>query len=101
MSAFSPRYSCDSPGEGKVLAALAALRHVASLDPDHARSLNRAGFSKSDVLLGHRLARMSPDAVRQSPALRGEVLRLASRYRRQVPGGLAYDAGLTDQRSLW
>lgn len=107
MATCSPHYSRtlnpdsgNSRSDGRVLAALAALKHVASLDPDHARSLNQAGFGKSDVSLGHRLARMSADAVRRSPALRNEVLRLAGKYRRQVPGGLAYAAGLTDQMAL-
>lgn len=93
----SPHYSSkpnpdssDPRCDGRLLAALAALKHLASLDPDHARSLNQAGFGASDVSLGHRLARMSADAVRRSPALRNEVLRLAGKYRRQVPGGLAY-----------
>lgn len=82
------------------MAALAALRHVASLDPDGARFDNGLGFSKSDVALGHRLAKLSSDAVRRSPVLAAEVMRLAAKYRRQVPGGMAYAAGLTDQRCL-
>ena len=81
-------------------AALEALRHVASLDPDGARFENGLGFSKSDVALGHRLSKLSPEAVCRSPGLAREVLRLAARYRRQVPGGIAYEAGLTDQGSL-
>jgi len=90
----------DAHSDAQAVAALEALRHVASLDPDGARLKNLVGFSRADVALGHRLARLSPEAVSRSPALAAEVMRLAARYRRQVPGGLSSAAGLTDQRCL-
>lgn len=106
MKTLAPRYSpvlnprSRDSGSDAAVAALAALRHVASRDPDRAQLRNGAGFSRSDVALGHRLALLSADAVRRSPALAAEVLRMAARYRRQVPGGLADAAGLTDQGRL-
>lgn len=107
MSGLSPHYSGirnpdsqDSRSAARVRAALAALRHVASLDPDGARLDNGVGFSVSDVARGHALARLSPLTVLRSPVLCREVLAMAGRYRRQVPGGIAFAAGLTDQGSL-
>lgn len=97
VSNDSPR---DARGDGRIRAALAALRHVAALDPDGARLENGVGFGVSDVARGHALAKLSPLTVLRSPVLSGEVLAMASRYRRQVPGGLAFGAGLTDQGSL-
>lgn len=103
----SPRYSMglnrrtgDFRSDAAV-AALAALKHVASLDPDGARLRNGMGFSRSDAARGHLLAGLSPESLRLSPALAGEVLRMAARYRKQVPGGQAYAAGLTDQGRLF
>ena len=99
-SGFQNPVSQDSRSDGRVRAALAALRHVAALDPDGARLENGVGFSVSDVARGHALARLSPLTVLRSPVLCREVMAMAGRYRRQVPGGLAFDAGLTDQGSL-
>lgn len=103
----SPHYSqltnpdsVDPRSDGRVRAALVALRHVAALDPDGARLDNGVGFSVSDVARGHALSKLSPLTVLRSPVLCREVMAMAGRYRRQVPGGLAYAAGLTDQRSL-
>lgn len=100
---YSPvpqRGSGDARRDARVRAALAALRHVASLDPDGARLDNNVGFSVSDVSKGHRLAGLSPATVLRSPVLCREVLAMAARYRRQVPGQIAFAAGLTDQGSL-
>ena len=104
-STLSPRYSLalnrrSGDFRSDAVAALAALKHVASLDPDVARLRNGMGFGRSDVARGHLLAGLSPESVRLSPALAGEVLRMAARYRKQVPGGQAYAAGLTDQGKL-
>ena len=105
-STLSPRYSMglnrrSGDLRSDAVAALAALKHVASLDPDGARLRNGMGFSRSDVARGHLLAGLSPESLRLSPALAGEVLRMAARYRKQVPGGQAYAAGLTDQGRLF
>ena len=51
-----------------------------------ARTISTAkDFSQANSRLGHRLARLSPAAVASNPSLRAAVLRLAARYRRQVP----------------
>lgn len=103
MNVPSPRYSpsrnrkaTDSPGDGRLQAALDALRIVADADPDHARHANGRGFAKSDVLRGHRLATASASAIRNSPTA-AEAIRLAERYRRQVPTRLRFEMRLTDQ----
>lgn len=97
ISSHSPR---DARSDGHIRAALAALCHVAALDLDGARLETGIGFGVSDAARGHALAKLSPLTVLRSPVLSGEVLAMASRYRRQVPGGLAFAAGLTDQGSL-
>ena len=104
----SPHYSTNenrtswvSGSDADIRAALDALRHVAALDPDRAHALNGVGFSQSDSRLGHRLARLSPAAVSANPFLCSAVLQLAARYRRQVPAGIRYAAGLTDQADLF
>ena len=56
---------------------------MAAADPDRATVANGAGFSRSDVTLGHRLAAMSPNAV-EAAGLRDTALRLVVRYSRQV-----------------
>lgn len=91
----------DARSDGTLAAALDAVREVASMDPDHARLANAAGFSVSDVALGHRLARLSVSQLKTDPVSRGQVLALASRYRRQVSPRLRYTLGLTDQRDLF
>lgn len=108
MFRHSPHYSpkpnpkcSDSRSDARITAALSALRHVASFDPDGARLENDVGFSRSDVARGHRLAAIPVALVKSSPRLAAEVLAMAARYRRQVPGMAAFQAGLTDQRSLW
>jgi len=84
-----------------VAAALEILRAVARQDPDRAQLANDRGFSKADARLGHRLAAMHPETVCRNAGLAAEAVRLAARYRRQAPAGLAYAAGLTDQMSLF
>lgn len=100
-SGFPNPDSVDSRSDGRVRAALAALRHVAALDPDGARLENGVGFGVSDVARGHALAKLSPLTVLRSPVLCREVMAMAGRYRRQVPGGIAFAAGLTDQGALF
>jgi hypothetical protein len=86
----------DSPGDGRLEAALDALRIVAGNDPDHARHANGRGFARSDVSKGHSLSEASATAIRGTAAA-SEALRLAVRYRRQVPTSVRYGLGLTDQ----
>ena len=84
----------------RLTAALDALRHVASLDPDHARHANGRGFARSDVSLGHRLAVSAASSLRDGP-LAAKAIALAARYRRQVPSGIRYNLGLIDQPDLF
>ena len=91
----------NSGSDGRIRAALEAIREVASLDPDRARLANAAGFSVADVSLGHRLARLSANHVRNDPVVTNQVLSLAARYRRQVSPKLRYDLRLTDQLDLF
>lgn len=84
-----------------LMAALDVLRSVAAADPDRASRDNGQGFSKADCVTGHRLARLSPDAVAASPATAAAVKQMAARYRRQAPAGLAWAAELTPQRDLF
>lgn len=62
-----------------------ALQIVAGYDPDKARARNGVGFSKFDGELGHRLAK----APHYSPRQALVALRLARKYRRQLPPDLA------------
>ncbi len=104
----SPRYSAaknrkktDSPGDGRLSAALDAVKSIARLDPDHARLANGIGFSASDARLGHLLARMSAEQLRDNKSLAKQVLAMAARYRKQVSPGLRYTLHLTAQRDLF
>jgi hypothetical protein len=69
----------------------AGLRHVAANDPDHARKQNGVGFSASDQTLGHKLARASVENFLRSEILATVMIRLAIRYRRQIPPSLRFD----------
>ena len=104
----SPHYSRvgnrkarDSRSDGRLAAALDAVREVARLDPDKAKVANAAGFSVSDVSLGHRLALLSTEQLRKDPVASGQALALAARYRRQVPNRLRVAIGATDQHDLF
>lgn len=66
-----------------------ALQIIAGYDSDHARELNRMGFSKVDVAIGHSLANAGTLTARQ--AVLGE--KLARKYRRQLPEGLGGEFG--------
>ena len=66
------------------VAIFAALRYIASRDGDHARELNGQEFNKIDGDLGHRLA--NSEALTLPELKKG--LRLARKYRRQLPQSL-------------
>lgn len=72
-------------------AALGAMRMLADMDPDKAREENDVGFSKSDVYVGHALARRKT----LSDAEAAIAARLATKYRRQLGQGLCVAAGGT------
>jgi len=61
-----------------------ALREIASMDRDRASLRNMEGFSKIDVRAGHALASLE----KYTPAQAGYALRLAYKYRRQLPDDL-------------
>lgn len=104
---YSPHYSIfwnqknrdarRDAAEGPLEAALDALRLVASNDPDHARTANGFGFARSDVTLGHRLSKLTASQLRDDPGLAAEVMKMAARYRRQVPTSLRVGMGVTSQ----
>lgn len=75
----APRLEVVDP----ILHALArrALQAVAALDQDRAAVRNAVGFSKHDSRAGHRLASLPT----YTPAQAGYALRLAYKYRRQLP----------------
>lgn len=73
-----------------------ALQIVAGYDPDKARARNGVGFSKFDGELGHRLAKTSHYSPRQALV----ALRLARKYRRQLPPDLAEEVVALAERLL-
>lgn len=62
-----------------------AVQWLANRDLDHAANANGVGFSKSDTKIGHKLARWPPVVVHQSEMLAIMLLKLARKYRRQLP----------------
>ena len=68
----------------------AGLRFLAGLDTDYARALNRVGFSKIDVGIGHSLARW-PSLTPKQAAL---GLKLCHKYRRQLPVDISISIGI-------
>lgn len=75
-----------------------AVRYLADLDRDHAQIANAAGFSKSDSKCGHNLARWPEEKVVLHFALAALALKLARKYRRQLPAALLVDP--PEQRAL-
>ncbi|TBE45436.1 hypothetical protein ELH02_14170 [Rhizobium ruizarguesonis] len=72
------------PDPLRVEAALEILDAIAARDGDRARERNGIGFSKADSRQGHMLSKLSIDAARRDPAMLSEVLKMASRYQRQI-----------------
>ena len=75
-----------------------AVIYLANLDADYARKQNGQGFSKSDSKIGHQLARCPQQRVLNHWALSGQVVKLARKYRRQLPLSLLVDQ--PDQMSM-
>ncbi len=69
----------------------AGLRHVAANDPDHAQKQNGVGFSVTDQKIGHKLARAAVQNFLRSEVLAAVLIRLAIKYRRQIPPALRFD----------
>jgi len=62
-----------------------AVQWLAAKDLDHAADANGVGFSKSDTTIGHRAAKASLIAAHRNEMLAIALLKLARKYRRQLP----------------
>lgn len=72
------------PLQERVEAALEILDAIAARDGDRARERNGIGFSKAESRHGHMLSKLSIDAALRDPAMLSEVLKMASKYQRQI-----------------
>lgn len=84
MRQFTPPPRGDDPRWAKISEALQVLSAVAAEDSDYAKHQNGRGFSKSDSSKGHNLAQLRPGAVISDPSTFQEVMKMATRYRRQA-----------------
>lgn len=78
--------------------AAQALVQLANMDPDKAREVNEAGFSKSDVNTGHTLARRWEATGELTGDEWAWAVDVANKYRRQV-GPLPEPKGKAKRRS--
>lgn len=78
--------AAEIPSDELTQRALDALRLISGADPDRARELNGVGFNRYDGDLGHELAERSLASL--SPKQRALVVKLAHKYRRQLPPDL-------------
>ncbi|MBY5684855.1 hypothetical protein HFO32_22285 [Rhizobium leguminosarum] len=74
---------CDGPEA--LVRAHRAVMWLAAQDEDHAQLANGLGFSKSDTTAGRNLARISTLQVIFSSIFAPMAVKLARRYRRQLP----------------
>jgi hypothetical protein len=95
----SPHYSIEkqrnyhtSLSDDALRRAHEAVRYLASLDLDRAHEANGQGFSKSDTRLGHSLARWPTEIVIRHWAFGLIAIKLARKYRRQLPSRLLVDS---------
>ncbi|MGO8034968.1 hypothetical protein [Rhizobium leguminosarum] len=95
---FSPRYFVStqriyhtSLSADHVRLAHEAVRYLASLDLDRAHEANGQGFSKSDTRLGNSLAKWPTEIVIRHWAFGLIAVKLARKYRRQLPPRLLVD----------
>jgi hypothetical protein len=79
---------CDA---GQIERAWKAIQYLAKLDKDHAQEANGQGFSKSDTKLGHNLALWPLARVMRREILMIQFLKLARKYRGQLPLSLLVD----------
>lgn len=77
-----------------------AVQWLANRDLDHAANANGVGFSKSDTRIGHKLARWPLAVVHQSEMLAIMLLKLARKYRRQLPPEYVVDQPTPTQPKL-
>lgn len=97
-TSLSPHYSVSkqkkyqlSHSDEVLRRAHEAVRYIASLDLDHAKQANAQGFSKSDTRLGNCLARWPTEIVVRHWAFGLIAVKLARKYRRQLPARLLID----------
>ncbi|RVL87647.1 hypothetical protein CN140_01570 [Sinorhizobium meliloti] len=74
---------CDGPAA--LVRAHKAVVWLAAQDEDHAQLANGRGFSKSDTTAGRNLARIPIKQVILSSILAPMAVKLARKYRRQLP----------------
>jgi len=98
MTGLSPHYSAQknqkyhtSLSDDDLRRAHEAVRYIASLDLDRAHQANGIGFSKSDTRLGNALARWPTEIVTAHWAMGLIAVKLARKYRRQLPARLLVD----------
>lgn len=77
-----------------------AVRYIAAFDLDRAHEANNAGFSKSDTKLGNCLAKWPTEIVVRHWAFALIAVRLARKYRRQLPPRLLVDQPVQVKRSI-
>lgn len=78
-------YSIAQCDADQLTRAWNAVQWLAKHDLDHASDANGLGFSKSDTTIGHRAAKASLVAAHRSEMLAIVLLKLARKYRRQLP----------------
>lgn len=80
---------CDDPAA--LVRAHRAVVWLAAQDEDHATIANGRGFSKSDSVSGRNLAHIPTTQVVLSSILAPMAVRLARKYRRQLPNEYLVD----------
>ncbi|MCJ9720803.1 hypothetical protein MOV66_10290 [Agrobacterium sp. SHOUNA12C] len=85
-----PKYQ-QSHSDEVLARAHEAVRYLAALDLDRASKANNQGFSKSDTRLGHSLAKWPTEIVVKHWAFGLIAVKLARKYRRQLPPRLLID----------
>ncbi|MBY3044828.1 hypothetical protein [Rhizobium leguminosarum] len=78
-------YSIAQCDADQLTRAWNAVQWLAAKDLDHAADANGFGFNKSDTTIGHRAARASLVAAHRNEMLAIVLLKLARKYRRQLP----------------
>lgn len=97
-SSLSPHYSVSKQpkyqqphSDDVLIRAHEAVRYLAALDLDRAHEANGRGFSKSDTRLGHSLSKWPTEIVIRHWAFALIAVKLARKYRRQLPPRLLVD----------
>lgn len=93
-------YSIAQCDADQLTRAWNAVQWLAAEDLDHAADANGVGFSKSDTTIGHRAAKASLIAAHRNEMLAIVLLRLARKYRRQLPPRYLVDRPKPSQSTL-